>query len=86
MDENAQRISVYGALILVDLVTFWRIDLNVRTFQELDFRLITASKYNLCENHISRPRLLLWPIILSCWNIIQEMLAVIMTIHELVNT
>ena len=44
MDENAQCISVYGALILVDLVTFLRIDLNVRMFQELDFRLITASK------------------------------------------
>ena len=36
-------------------MTFQRIDLNERTFQELDFRLVTTSKNNFCEIPISRP-------------------------------
>ena len=39
----------------MDLMTFQTIDLSVRTSQELDFRLITTSKNNFSENHISRP-------------------------------
>ena len=39
----------------MDLMTFQTIYLSVRTSQELDFRLITTSKNNFSENHISRP-------------------------------
>ena len=39
----------------VDLMRFQTIDKNVRTSQELDFRLITTSKNNLSELHISLP-------------------------------
>ena len=36
-------------------VTFQRSYLNLRTSQELDFRLISISQNNLSEIHISRP-------------------------------
>ena len=36
---------------------FQTIDWNERTSQELDFRLVTASKNNFSEIHISRPTL-----------------------------
>ena len=39
----------------MDLMRFQTIDKNVRTSQELDFRLITTSKNNLSELHISLP-------------------------------
>ena len=39
----------------VDLMRFQTIDKNVRTSQELDFRLFTTSKNNLSELHISLP-------------------------------
>ena len=45
-----KRIILDGALIVVDLVvTFQRIDLNVRTFQEIDFRLIQPLNITLVK-------------------------------------
>ena len=36
-------------------MTFETIDQNLQTSQELDYRLLTISKNNLSEIHISRP-------------------------------
>ena len=58
--ESIQQSSLqYSALFAlrqsrVVLMTFQTIDLNMRTFQELDFRLITTSKSNFSEIQISR--------------------------------
>ena len=40
---------------LIGMMSFQTIDLNEQTSQELDFRLITTSKNNMSEIHISRP-------------------------------
>ena len=37
------------------MMTFQTIDKKVRTSHELDFRLITTSKYNFTEINIARP-------------------------------
>ena len=72
-----KRIILDGALIVMDLVvTFQRFDLKVQTFQEIDFRLIQPLNITLVKSHISASglRLPLRPIILSCWNIIREII------------
>ena len=39
----------------MDLMAFQKIDLNVRTAQELDFRLMTTSKNNCSKIYIAWP-------------------------------
>ena len=73
---------------MVDLVvTFQRIDLNVRTFQELNFRLIQPLNITLVKiTYLGyRAKIASLTDILSCWNIIREMLVVIMKIQKLLS-
>ena len=56
---------------IVDLIMFQAIGKNVRTSQGVDIRLITASKNNFSEIHVSAPNDLtstLCLVILSCFN------------------